>query len=297
MSNSPTSPLLGGSHHEDSEETLRLNGQQHVIFPDKKDSKKSRFTDESTPLLSRDPDRNNDENTIEDDGPATDFLSIPPHHGDTHKTRDRRWRWPTIVSICILTIFLLAILAFGFALPTVVQEYAEHAAVFEPSDLSIDSITSSGVKARVKGDFVLDASRVKRRSVRDLGRFGTWVAAAVEATPSNVQVFLPERDNLPLGTANIPPVVVSIRNGEVNHLDFIAEVDHGEFDDLGQIAKDWIDGRLSELRLRGQADVTLKSGIFYLGTQTISRDVLFRGTYHRSRYATGLTVFNRVEHP
>ena len=283
MPNDPTSPLLGGSHHEDSQETLRPNGQQRTTSSDKKDSKRTRYTDESTPLLSRDPDRNDDENTIEDEGPTTDFLSIPSHHGDTHKPRDKRWRWPTIVSICILTLLLLAILAFGFALPTVVQEYAEQAAVFEPSDLSIASITSSGVKARVKGDFVLDASRVKRRSVRDLGRFGTWVAAAVEVTPSNVQVFLPERDNLPLGTAEIPPVVVSIRNGEVNHLDFIAEVDHGEFDDLGQIAKDWIDGRLTELRLRGEADVSLKSGIFYLGTQTVSRDVLFKGTDHQAQ--------------
>ena len=177
----------------------------------------------------------------------------------------------------MLCILIIAILAFGFAMPAIVEEYADQAAVFEPTDLSIQSITSTGVKARVQGDFVLDASRVRRKSVRDLGRFGTWIAAAIEATPSNVHVYLPERDNILLGTAEIPPAVVSIRNGKVTHLDFVAEIEPGDFDGIRQIAKDWIDGRLSQLRVTGKGDIALKSGIFRLGTQTISKDVMFKG--------------------
>ena len=282
MADHPTSPLLGDNDHDQSSKTLAQKGQKHGTaingVSNKRPNAKSKYSDESTPLLSRDPDREEDDETAREDDPAnTDFVPVPSLYGDSIHKGKTRWRAPTIIAIVTLTLFLIAILAFGFALPAIVKEYAEQAAIFDPQDLSIVSITSSGVKARVKGDFVLDASRVDRKPVRDLGKFSTWIAIAVKATPSNVHVYLPERDGAVLGTAQLPPVVVSVRNGEVTHLDIVTDVEPGEFDDLRQIAKDWIDGRLSELRVTGKADLALKSGIFSLGTQTVSKDLVFKG--------------------
>lgn len=278
MSNNPASPLLSGNDNGSETQTTKQNGQKPDDEQQKKYPSKAKYSDESTPLLSREPDgEDGNENAGEDEGPDTDF--VPSVHADSVKKRQTKWRLPTIIAICVLMLVLIAILAFGFALPSAVEEYANEAAVFEPTDLSIAAITSTGVKARVKGDFVLDSSRVKKKSVRDIGRFGTWVARAIEATPSDIDVSLPERGGAVLGTAQLPPVVVWIRDGEVNHLDIVAEIEPGEFDDLRQVAKDWLDGRLSELRIRGKADVALKSGIFSLGTQTVSKDILFKGNY------------------
>ena len=282
MADHPTSPLLGDNDHNQDSQTLAQNGQKHGTAingaSNRRPNAKSKYSDESTPLLSRDPDREEDDDTAREDDPAnTDFVPVPSLYGDSIHKGKTKWRAPTIIAIVALTLFLIAILAFGFALPAIVKEYAEQAAIFDPQDLSIVSITSSGVRARVKGDFVLDASRVDRKPVRDLGKFSTWIAIAVKATPSNVHVYLPERDGAVLGTAELPPVVVSVRNGEVTHLDIVTDIEPGEFDNLRQIAKDWIDGRLSELRVTGKADLALKSGIFSLGTQTVSKDLVFKG--------------------
>ena len=273
MSNNPASPLLGGNEHDENAQTTSQNGKKQGFNSDKRPPTKSKYSDESTPLLSRDPDRE------DEDENAREEVPVPSLYGDSIHQLKSRWRLPTIISIVVLSLLLIAILAFGFALPSVVKEYTEQALVFEPTDLSIVSITGSGVKARVQGDLVLDASRVERKPVRDLGKLGTWIARAVEAKPSNVHVYLPERDGAVLGTAQIPSVVIFIRNGVVNHIDIVSDVAPGDFDDLRQVAKDWIDGRLSELRVTGKADVALKSGILSLGTQTVSKDMVFKGMF------------------
>ena len=173
---------------------------------------------------------------------------------------------------------VLVILGLGFAAPAVVEEYAKEAMVFEPTALSIDSFTSTGVKARVQGDFTLDGSKVRRKPVRDLGRAATWIAAAVESKESNIEVYLPEYGNLLLGTATIPPIAVSIRDGVTTHVDVLSDLHTGDLDGLRGMAKDWIAGRIGNLRVAGVADVPLKSGIFGLGTQKLSETILFAGS-------------------
>ena len=172
---------------------------------------------------------------------------------------------------------MLVILGLGFAAPALVEEYAKEAMVFEPTALSIDSFTPTGVRARIQGDFMLDGSKVRRKPIRDLGRAGTWIAAAVESKESNVEVLLPEYGNLLLGTAIIPPIVVSIRDGVTTHVDFLSELHAGDLDGLRSMAKDWIEGRIGSLRVAGNADVPLKSGIFGLGTQKLSETIVFAG--------------------
>ena len=123
----------------------------------------------------------------------------------------------------------------------------------------------------------MDASRVHKKSVRDLGRVGTGIARAAETKRSKVEVVLPEYGNVVLGTADVPPLVVDIRNGHVTHLDFVTDLTAGDVAGIRRIARDWLDGRLNHLRVQGKADVGLKSGIFGFGTQTITKDMVFKG--------------------
>ena len=124
---------------------------------------------------------------------------------------------------------------------------------------------------------MLDPSTVEKKLVRDLGRAATWIAKAIEARPSNIEVVLPEYGNVELGSADIPPVVVSIRSGEVTHLDFIAGLESGDLDGIRRIATDWMQGRLDSLRVVGASDVALKSGMFGLGTHKLSQEYVFQG--------------------
>ena len=151
------------------------------------------------------------------------------------------------------------------------------ALVFEPDRLSIDSLTSFGVRARIQGDFWLDASRVRRKPIRDLGRFATWVAREAETGESEVKVYLPGYSNTLLGTARIPAVKVNIRNVHYNHLDIFTDLKPGEVEGIRAVADDFLAGRLKQLDVQAVARVPLKSGLLKLGTQTISQIMSFKG--------------------
>jgi hypothetical protein len=167
-------------------------------------------------------------------------------------------------------------MVFAFFAPSIVERYAREAVVFEPTSLSIDAFTASGVTARVQGDFSMDARRVKKKAVRNLGRMGTWIARQAETGSSEVKVSLPEYGNVVLGTAKVPGVVVDVRNGHTTHVDVLADVEPGNKEGLRRIANDWIEGRLGRLRVLGEAKVPLKSGIFGFGTQKVRQEVLFK---------------------
>lgn len=228
------------------------------------------LSSESTPLLHR---RNDDiatygtERRLSESGLADD---------DAPKERSRV-RWPTVISLVALTTAVLAILIFAFAAPAVVKEYAQEAAVFKPTALSIDSTTQDGVRARVQGDFVMDARRVKKKPMRDFGRFMTWIAREVETSESDVDVYLPEYGNILVGNAHLPSIKVNIRNGHQTHVDFVTSLTAGDIKGLHSIARDWIEGRLARLSVRGKATLHLKSGIIGLGTQTLTDTVTFEG--------------------
>ena len=194
--------------------------------------------------------------------------------------KKRSWRWPSIVACIILSLILIVILGLGFAIPAVAEDYAKEATVFEPTNLSIDSFTSTGVLARIQGDFRLDGSRVHKKAVRDLGRLGTWIARAVQSKESHVKVYLPEYDDLLLGTATVPPLTVNIRDGVTTHVDLLADLAAGDLDGLRHLANDWIGGRIGQLSIREVAKVPLKSGIFRLGTQSLSQTLVFKGQTH-----------------
>jgi hypothetical protein len=172
---------------------------------------------------------------------------------------------------------VIAILCLGFALPPLIQEYAQEAVVFEPLAVSIAAFTDTGVRARIQASLVLDASRVKSQHVRNLGRFGTWLGKEIESGQSDVQVYLPEYGNILLGTAAVPPIKVNIRNGHVNNLDFFSDLTPGDIDGIRVVGNDWLGGRLGQLRVKGLATVPVKLGMLNLGSQTISESFVLQG--------------------
>lgn len=282
MADNPKSPLLEGNVDEP---TPQRPTSQHSNPRTKSRtstlSKQSRHSDESTPLLSRDIDQQEYRDADGDaERPSPAASSLRSLQSATLSAKNKGGpRWTTILAVTILILVVMVILALGFAAPAVVEEYSKEAIVFEPTNLSIDSFTPGGVRARIQGDFTLDASRVHKKAVRDLGRAGTWIARAVESKPSKVEVVLPEYGDVLMGTAEIPPIVVNIRNGHINHLDFVADLTAGDVDGIRRIATDWIHGRLNRLRVKGTAKVPLKSGIFSLGTQTVSEYMVFEGKH------------------
>jgi len=250
--------------------------------PASKRSYKSDDSHEETPLLSRSgetPRYDGEEDQYEDRIPspaATSLRTLQNGRGSSKSTKGGK-RWPTYTAIGVLFVLLIVIIGGAFFAPAIVEEYAKESLVIEPTNLSIDSFTPTGVKARVQANFKMDASRVRNPHIRNIGRFGTWIAREVESRESTVEVYLPEYDNILVGTALVPRVVVDIRNGHTTAIDFLTDLQPGDIEALRQVANDWLEGRLDQIRILGKANVGLKSGIFPLGSQTIAESLIFEG--------------------
>lgn len=230
---------------------------------------------ENTPLLLRETSHEaTDQSQPQRETSASGLLRALSSRSSGDGKGSKR-RWPSLLALLLLCILAALIMVFAFITPSVVEKYAQQAVIFEPTSLSIDSFTADGVKARVQGDFMLDASKVEQKNVRNLGRLATWFAREVKTGESDLEVSLPEYGNVVLGTAAIPPIKVSIRNGHSTHVDFLSDLEPGDVDGIRRIAKDWIDGRLGQLRVLGKANVPLNSGIFSLGKQFIQQEITF----------------------
>lgn len=227
---------------------------------------------ERTPLISRASDGPEQPDQSQ---PHAETSAAASLHGLQSKSGPQRYRWPSLVALLILCIVAVFIIVFAFIAPSAVEQYAAAAVVFTPTSLSIDSFTSSGVRARVQGNVELDASRVKSAGVRNLGRFCTWIATEAETGESEVQVSLPEYGNVLLGTAQIPGVKVYIRNGHTTAVDFLTDLQPGNVEGIRRIANDFIDGRLGQLRVVGKANVPVKSGLISLGKQFLEKEMVF----------------------
>lgn len=224
---------------------------------------------ENTPLLLR------------DDAEQTDQIQPQRQLSAASLLRSLRFpktgkrRWPSLIALLLLCVVAVLIIVFAFIAPSAVEQYASQAVSFEPTSLSIDSFLEDGVLARVQGNFNIDSSRVPKKLVRDLGKFCTWIATWAETGKSELEVSLPEYGNVVLGTAQVPPIKVYIRDGHTTAVDFLSEVKHGDVDGIRRLANDWIDGRLGQLRVVGKAYVPLKSGMISLGRQTVQQERLF----------------------
>lgn len=265
MADEASRPLL--------DDQARSSSPDHATRPDHP-RRSFELSSESTPLLHR---RDDDVAIYGTERRTSRPSSIASHTEEGAIKKRSRVRWPTVISLALLTTGVLAILVFAFAAPAVVREYAQEAAIFEPRALSIDSTTPDGVRARVQGDFVMDAGRVKNKSLRDFGRFMTWIAREVETGESDVDVYLPEYGNVLIGNAAVPSIKVNIRNGHRNQVDFLTDLTAGDIKGIYSIARDWIEGRLGRLSIKGRATLHLKSGLIRLGTQILTDTITFEG--------------------
>jgi hypothetical protein len=243
-------------------------------------------SDETRPLLSSNADTSRYDGGLAYAEPEPESehqqhraASIRSHHSDnlssTSTTKRTGRRWASGIAIAVLSIAIIAILILAFILPDSIQEYAQQAAVLEPTNLSLDSITPDGVNARVQANFHLDASKVENGNVRRLGQAATWIAYQLGIQESKAAVFLPDYDGLLLGTAVIPPLVINLRDHATTKFDFVTKISPGDLDAFRRVADEWLEGRLETLRLLGKADLGLKSGLLPLGTHTIAESLVF----------------------
>lgn len=224
---------------------------------------------ESTPLLGAGQAEHADQSRPQDETSATSLLR------DIQSSGRKKRRWPSIVALLALCVVAALIIIFAFVAPAAVEQYAAEAIVFEPTSLSIDSFTSTGVRARVQGNFKLDSTRVSTASVRRLGKLCTYIAEEVETGRGTMAVSLPEYGNVLLGTAQIPPIKAYIRDQHITGIDFLTDLAPGDIEGIRRIANDWIDGRLGSLRVVGRAQVPLKSGLIHLGQQIVQQEMTF----------------------
>ena len=235
---------------------------------------------ESSPLLSDHEDRNDETQEQEPSQPKPSSWFRWPGSGKARKTgkvSSSKWRWPSIVAIVLLAILVILVMVLGFVVPPAVKMYAEHAAILEPTSLSVESITADGVRARIQANFRLDASRVSEDSSRRIGKVVTAIAGKLGTEETQLRVYLPTYDNALLGTAVVPPFTIHVANGRNNALDFVTDLTAGDAEYIRKIANDWLDGRLDRLEVAGKAAIHLKSGIFSLGTHDVKESMVFEG--------------------
>lgn len=118
-----------------------------------------------------------------------------------HSTKNPSRRWPSIVAIAVLALATVSIIVLAYFVPTAVEEYAKQGVVIEPTNLSLESITTDGVRARIQANFRLDGSRVKNDRIRRLGQTATSIVRKLGTEKTVVSVYLPEFTNVLLGSA------------------------------------------------------------------------------------------------
>ncbi|KAF4986721.1 hypothetical protein FDECE_15807 [Fusarium decemcellulare] len=241
-----------------------------LISPSREDA-----ATETSPLLGNHDDQHNE--AEEHDEPSTP----PESRGWSFWPRSKKtgaksqWRWPSIIAMIILGIVVILIIILGFLVPPAVKEYAERAAVLEPTTLSIEKITTDGIRARIRANVYLDGSRVDNPNSRRIGKAVTGLMRKLETKETTVRVYLPDYADALAGTAVIPPLVVDVVDGHNNELDFVAEVNPGEAEDIRKIANDWLEGKLKQLKVVGKTKVHLKSGVFPLGAHDVVESMVF----------------------
>ncbi|GAB1313036.1 regulator of (H+)-ATPase in vacuolar membrane [Madurella fahalii] len=226
---------------------------------------------ESTPLLSSSSatPRYDGEQDEDHGADAASVASRATGTASVKSSKAKSIRWPSVIAMIVLALLALAVMIVAFFVPAAVEEYAKQATVIEPTNLSLVSITSNGVRARIQANFRLDAQRVGNEHVRRVGKAATWLVGELGTEETKINVYLPEYDDTLLGTASVPPLKVRIADGSNNAVDFVADLIPGDAEGIRAIANEWLEGKLDIVRIRGQADIQLRAGIIPLGTHSV----------------------------
>ncbi|KAF3905859.1 hypothetical protein AA313_de0208027 [Arthrobotrys entomopaga] len=78
-----------------------------------------------------------------------------------------------------------------------------------------------------------------------------------------------------LGTVTFPDFAVSLGNGETTDIDIICNITPGNVDGIKPALMDYLSGRVKMLKVQGESNISLRSGIIPLGTHKIIQDVTF----------------------
>ncbi|KAG6008216.1 hypothetical protein E4U21_004815 [Claviceps maximensis] len=244
-----------------------VSGDNHDI-----DTEEPNGLTESTPLLSNRGDAAEGDSSsqhVNDRSPAQ-------QNKDATQSKQKR-RWPSLIAMIILGTLVVVVMVLGFVVPPALQQYVEAAAVLEPTDLSVESLTADGVRARVKGTFKLDASRVKDNNARRIGRIATGIMRQLGTEETKLRLHLPHYDNALVGSAMIPPITLRLVDGQVTDLDFVADFVPGDTETARKVVNQWLQGNLEQLKVTGATALSLKSGILPLGTHDVSESMVFEG--------------------
>lgn len=254
---------------------------------------------ETTPLLSgpSDTPRYDGEEDEARQNDAASIASRASNHAPVRPAKAKTTRWPSIIAMMVLSVFAVTVMFSAFFLPVAVEEYAKQAIVLEPTNLSLESITTNGVRARIQANFRLDGQRVGNKHVRRVGKATTWLVGSLATEETKINVYLPDYDNILLGTATIPPLTVSIADGHNNAVDFVADLVPGDAAGIQMIANQWLEGRLETVRVLGKADVQLKAGVIPLGTHSIAESLSFEGDKLPQIPEYNITKINFEEEP
>lgn len=210
-------------------------------------------TSEQTPLLS-----STDSHTEYE---ANGHIEAEQDRASQSSLKKRKTQWPVIAAIAALSVFMILAIIFGFAMPSAVEAYAKEAVEFEADNLSIERFTNTGIQARVQGTVWMNASKVHSRSTRNLGRFATYIAKEVESGETHMQVYLPEYNDVLLGSARVPPVKLSIRDGHYNWIDMLVDLQPGSPEGVRKLADDFMKHNLNTLNVKAVVDVPVKTGL------------------------------------
>ncbi|OAA55945.1 hypothetical protein SPI_08152 [Niveomyces insectorum RCEF 264] len=232
------------------------------------------------------------DNDSDDDQDENDRASV-------RSSKNPGKRWPSIVAIVLLAFVSVSIIVVAFFAPAAVEEYAKQGTVIEPTNLSLESLTTDGVRARIQANVRLDGSRVKNEQVRRIGRATTWIVRKLGTDKTVVSVYLPEYANVLLGSAEIPPLVVDLVDGHSTAVDFVADLVPGDAEGFRSIANQWLEGRLDSIRLQAKADIRLSTGLIPLGTHFVSESLVFeaKDIPEIPKYDIDRIIFEEVDVP
>lgn len=186
-------------------------------------------------------------------------------------------RWSSILALIFLSAIFIGILAAAFIAPAAAERYAHSSVILDLDNISVDSVTDSGVRVRVTSKVHIDASRVSNPLLRTLGRAGARVVRKVHVDPEVVNVYVPDYEGRLMGKARVPPMTVDIRDGKTTRLDVVADAEPGELEAVMMVVDRAVKGGLEELRVRGEARVRLRTTFFEIGTRDVSSEVVLKG--------------------
>ncbi|KAL1887346.1 hypothetical protein Sste5346_010285 [Sporothrix stenoceras] len=257
---------------------------------------------ETTPLLAGDSSSAQlryDGSSVDDDAASHHTRVSGSDGASIRSTKKSGRRWPSIVAILILGLASVSIIVLAYFVPAAVEEYAKRGVVIEPTNLSLESITTDGVRARIQANFRLDGSRVKNDQVRRIGQTATWIIRKLGTEQTTLSVYLPDLSNVLLGSAQIPPLVIDLVDGHTTAIDFVADLVPGDAEGIRSIANQWLEGRLGSVRLRGKADIALKTGLIPLGTHTVSESLVFEANQlpDLPKYDIDRIIFQEIDIP